>query len=127
MFGWFKRNKDFHTYIRGTKKIKVNGVSIEIRKLNLDDHLAGVNILIGLYKTYEKAKPADPQQRANDEVKIRKILRDMLYGGMASPRVSLKSPAEPGTVYVDHIIDAPDDFARKIATEIMQYSFGKKN
>lgn len=123
---FFGRSVDLEVYLRKTKRIKVKGVRFEIRKINLQDHLAGLNVVMQLHDVYKKEKPKDPTKIVDDVEKLRRFMRDFIYAGVASPRLTMKDPPEEGATPVDAIVsDIP--FAQELCMRIMHHSNGKKN
>lgn len=126
LFGFgFGRSVELKDYLRQTKKIKVNGIKFEIKKLNLDDHLAGLNVILKMRDLYKKEKPTDPAVVIEDAGKMKKFMRDFLYAGVAYPKLSLKDPVEDGCIAVDELLN-DIELAQKLTFLIIAYAYGKK-
>ena len=126
LFSIFRRGVDLDSYLRQTKKVRVNGVNFEIKKIKIDDHLAGLKVILSLDALYKREKPTDKTAMLEDGVKTQKFMRDFIYAGVASPKLTMQSPAEPGTIHVDDLT-ANLDLAQKLCIEIIKHAYGKKN
>lgn len=127
MFWPFKRSVDLEGYLRKTKKIKIKGISLEIRKINLEDHIAGLDVVMKLHELYKREKPKDPVKAIEDVKAIRKFMRDFIYAGVVSPKLTMaKGPTPDGAIHVDEIT-ADMDLAQAICMAVIQYGYGKKN
>jgi hypothetical protein len=128
MFGLFRREVALHDYLRRTKKVRVNGIGFEIRKVDLKDHAEGLNIILNLHQLYVRKKDRDGLKSAvvQDEKKLKDFMRHFLYAGVVAPRLTLKNPPEDGATSVDELMQDVD-LAQKLCTQVLQYSYGKKN
>lgn len=126
MWPFFRRSVDLKDYLRRSKKIRINGIAFEIRKVEMEDHLAGLNVMLKLHELYKREKPSDSNQVIQDYDKIRTFLRDFLYAGIVSPKLSMKKPVEDGYIHVDELT-ADADLAQKLSVAIIEYSYSKKN
>lgn len=127
MLNWLKNlfgggSVDLTDHLRRTKKIKIKNVIFHIRKVNMEDYVAGYSILYQLYATYEKGKRKMP---APEEIaQLKKFMRDFLVAGVASPKLTLKDP--PGTeIHVNELL-ADMEMASELCHQIILYSNGKK-
>jgi hypothetical protein len=127
MLNWFRSlfggSVDLTDHLRQTKKIKIKGVIFRIRKVNMEDHIAGYSILYQIYSTYDKGKRKLP---APEEIaKLKKFMRDFLVAGIVSPKITLKDP--PGNeIHVGELM-ADMEMAAELCHQIIAYSNGKKN
>lgn len=128
LFGLFgKKEVDPVEYFRHTKKIHINGVRFMIKKINIDDHLTGLNVILKMRDLYKREKPTDPAEIMQDQAKLKKFMRDFIYAGVVSPKLSIKEKGEPapGVIHVDDILDDMD-FSNQLCVQIIEYAYGKK-
>jgi hypothetical protein len=114
-------------YLAKTKKVVLHGVIFEIKKISVEDHLAGFNVLMKLREAYSKPdRPKDnPEQSSEDLKKMKKFMRDFICAGVVKPKITMKDP--PGEdIHVDDVLNDLD-LAQDLCAEIIEYSFGKKN
>lgn len=125
LFGLFGRTVDLKDYLRQTKKLKINGVRFEIKRLSMDDHLAGLNVILKIRDLYKREKPKDPEVLMADSEKIKKFMRDFIYAGVVSPKLTMKDPPEDGAIAIDELL-SDIELAQKLCTEIIKHAYGKK-
>lgn len=126
LFGLFnRRTVDLRDYLRQTKKIKVNGVPFEIKKVNIDDHLAGLNVILKMHDLYKREKPTDKTAMIEDNAKVLKFMRDFIYAGVVAPKLSLKDPPEDDAIGVSEIL-SDHQLAGELTSKIIEHSYGKK-
>jgi len=126
LFAFLRRGGDLAGHLRRTKKVRAGGFDFEIRKVNVQDHLAGLNVILALHELYKREKPSSPEKQIEDDAKIRKFMRDFLYAGVASPKLSMKDPPDEGTISVDELC-RDVQIAQALCIEILNFSYGKKN
>lgn len=118
MFGWFGSG-DLDKVLNKTKTVKIDGVRFTIRKINVLDHLAGNQIMLQTYDTYQVgAAPAMSDKRAND------FISQILVAGVVLPRLSHKAD-EAGATHVDRLW-VNQEMVIKLYMEIMKLTYGKK-
>lgn len=123
---WLRRREvGLEDYLRRTKKVYVNGVIFKIRKVDMADHVAGLNVVMKLWDLYAREKPKSGAQVADDYARIRKFTRDFIYAGVVSPKLTMKAAGEPGVIHVDEVT-ADAELSQKLCAEIIQYSYAKK-
>lgn len=126
MLSWFRRTVDLKAYLRQTKKIRVKGIEFEIKKIGLQDHLAGLNVILEIHKQYQIDKPKDPAKVLDDSVRLRKFMRDFIYAGVVSPKLSIaKDGPKDDEVAVDDLMQ-DDDLAQTLCMHIINHAYGKK-
>lgn len=125
MFGLFKRKKkvDLRDYLKKEKEVIIDGVIFIIKKIDLEDHLAGLNVIMKTRALYEKEKPSI-EDAISHRKRINKIMRDIIFAGVVKPKLTMKKD-EPEKIHVDEII-ADQGLADKLAGEILGHTYGKK-
>lgn len=124
LISWW-RGQDPRDYLRQTKTVKIHGVRFKIRRINMEDHLSGLNVMMKLYDTYKVKKPDSKAKQIEDEQEIRKFMRDFIYAGTVHPKISLKKDHPEDELHIDEII-ADMKIAEKLCMHILAYSYGKK-
>lgn len=124
-FSFFRRKVELKAHLRQTKKVIVNGVEFEIKKVSVEDHAAGLNVLLKLHDTYKREKPTDPVKILEDNAKIKKFMRDFIYAGVVSPKLTLKEGDDAAYIHVDELL-ADMELAQKLCYKIIGYSYSKK-
>lgn len=121
-----RRSVDLKSLLRQTKKVRIQGVDFEIRQVDLQDHMAGLNVILGLWDLYKRDKPKDPVKVMEDNAKLRKFMRDFIYAGVVSPKLTLKDPPEEDAIPVDELT-LRIDLAQELCQAIIENAYGKKN
>lgn len=124
LFGFFGRSVELKDYLRKTTKIKVNGVRFEIKKIGMEEHLAGLNVIMKTWELYKREKPQDPVVIAEDSAKVKKFMRDFIYAGVVSPKLTLK-PEEAGAICIEEILNDME-LAQGLTVKIIEFAYGKK-
>jgi len=126
LFGFLQRKEvGLQDYLRKTKRVVINGVRFEIKRITIEDHLAGLNVILKLHDLYKREKP-DLAAAGEDAAKIRKFMRDFIFAGVVRPKLSMKNPPEEGAIHVDEVT-ADADLAQKLCVAILEHGYGKKN
>lgn len=128
MLNFFKRGIELGDYLKRSKKIVINGVKFEIRKINLDDHLAGLKVILNMHELYKREKPKDKSEIVEDNVKVKAFMRDFIYAGVVHPKLTISSKPSPEDANLIHVdaITADLDLAQKLCAKIIEHSYGKK-
>ncbi len=122
---FWRRGKDVKSYLRRTKTVRFRGMVFEIRRVGLDDHLAGLNVVLQIRGEYQRERPTDPTKVLEDQQKFRKFARDFIYAGVVSPKLTLKD-GDGDALHVDEIT-SDNALANRLVDEIIVHSYGKKN
>lgn len=117
-----------------TKKVKINGVTFTLRKLNPLDYLAGAKALQDIHKPYERAAKAPSFDFSEKEIQaVKTHYRDVLLQGIVSVRClgrelvpTLKdfAPGEAKIKVENFMSDW--DMAERLYQEIVEFTYGKK-
>jgi len=124
----FKKREtiELRDYLRQTKRVKVNGVIFEIKKMNLDDHLAGLNIVMKMRDIYSKPdKKPTTEESLEDVKKLKKFMRDFIYAGVTKPVLTMKEPVGEA-IHIDEVL-SDLDLSQKLCVEIINFSYEKKS
>lgn len=122
MLNWLL-GRSLDSALNETKKIKVQGVTFHIRKLNPLDYLNGANVLRQTYDTYKiGTKEQSPLSEA-DLKKIKEHYAHTLAAGIAKPKISLKD--EEGSINAYKFVENWD-LATEVYMEIIGHTYGKK-
>lgn len=125
MFWPFKTKEvSLEDYLHKTKKIKINGVVFQIKKINLDDHLSGLDVILQIRDLYRKEKNQPAAVTIENQKKISKIVRDIIYAGVVKPQLTMKKD-EPTKIHIDEIM-VEKDMAEALSTAILQHTYQKK-
>ena len=125
MLGFFRRTVDLKDHLRQTKKIRIKGVNFEIKKVGMNDHLAGLNVILKTRELYKREKPTDPAVILEDESKVKKFMRDFIYAGVVAPKLTMKEPVDDGAIHVDELL-TDIDLCQELTVAIIEHSYGKK-
>lgn len=127
MLSWFfRRTVDLKSHLRQTKKIRLKGIDFEIKKVGMDEHLAGLNVILQMHSQYQKEKPKDPKVLIDDSAKLKKFMKDFIYAGVVSPKLSIaKDGAKPDETHVDELL-TDDELAQALCMHIINFAYGKK-
>lgn len=114
--------KSLKTELYKTKKIVVNGVYFEIKKINLMDYLNGSKVLLQKFDTHKTAGVKNsPANMSEDNAK--KHMIDVLVAGVVDPKLCHK---ENGTdILVDDLF-INIEMTNKLYLEILEFTYGKK-
>lgn len=107
-------------YLYKTKKIKINGILFEIKKIDVFDHLKGFNSLKQIYDVYSINKDVD-------EVNMKKVKEhyiDVFMSSVIKPKLTLKEDDSSGIYVGELFIDW--EVCTKLYENIMDYTYGKK-
>ena len=124
MLNWFKKKDiDLAEYLNQTKKIVINGVIFNIKRISIEDHLAGLNVILKIRDTYQKEKPK-PEKAIEDFKKQKKFMKDIIYAGVVKPQLTMKA-TEKSKIHVDEILK-DISLAEPLTMAIIEFSYGKK-
>lgn len=127
MFGFFKnlfpKAIDAKDYLRKTKTLDIKGILFTIKRITIEDHLSGLNVILNIHQSY---KVATKESAANfDDLKaMRKFMRDIIFAGVVKPKLTMvKNPGD--VIHIDEVINDME-LAQILTKEIISYSYGKK-
>jgi len=120
MFWPFKR-KSIEDHLNATKTIKVHSMKFKIKKINVLDHCTGAKVAAAVFDTYQVG--ATPAGEISTE-RIKSQYIDVLMAGIVYPEFSRKK--EDGKILIDNLLN-DWDLAISLYSEIMAYTYGKKN
>lgn len=123
MFSWFSKTIDAKDYLRQQKTVKINGVVFVVKKISIEDHLAGLNVILNIHQTY-KTKPKEPTEKLDDLKQLRKFMRDIIYAGVVMPKLNMGKDQNEN-LHVDEILNDMV-LAQKLTSEIINLAYGKK-
>lgn len=124
MFGFFKKKEiSLRDHLRQEKKIKIDGIIFRIKKINIEDHLTGLDVIFNFYSIYKENK-ADPSKFPQEYKKIRKVMRDLIYAGVVRPELTMKAD-EKNKIHIEEVLNE-HQLAQKLTSRIIEYSYGKK-
>lgn len=121
MLGWLF-GKDLKTVLSETKKITVDGIRFEIKKVNVLNYLDGSKVLLNTYDIHKTAKAKEAVVPPNVK-EIEKHYKQVLVAGVVSPALSLEE--KEGCILVDELFTYPGT-VEKLYTQIMVLTYGKK-
>lgn len=124
---FFRKTKTLQEYLKGTKKVVLHGVAFEIKRLNVMDHLEGLNVIQKIHDTYQAKKKDNSLAKIDDLDELKKLqdyCRDILVAGVVSPKLSLKKDGSDGIFVGDIFNDM--DLAKELTVEILKLTFKKK-
>lgn len=119
MLNWlFSKSLKEHLY--ATKKVRINGITFEIKKLNTINYLDGTNTIKQTFETYK-----NKQDLTNvvQEKKVIEYFSDVICGCVVTPRITHKKE-DTGIWVQDLFVDW--DLVVAIYNEIMSFTYGKK-
>jgi hydrogenase maturation factor HypF (carbamoyltransferase family) len=120
MLNWLF-GKPLQQHIDETKKIKVNGVRFEIKKINTLNYLEGAKVLKQSYDVY-KTKGQEASVAVNDK-KVQEHFAHVLCSAVVHPKLSLK---DDGTgIFVEKLF-VDWEMVVGLYNEIMAFTYGKK-
>lgn len=127
-FGLFKKKNpvELKDYLNQAKKVVINGVIFKIKKINMDDHLAGLNVIMKFRDVYAvKSKTATTEESLDDLKKLKKFMKDIIYAGVVHPKLTMKTP--PGEdIHIDDILNDLD-LSQKLCMAILTFTYEKKS
>jgi hypothetical protein len=118
--------KDLTDAIHATKVVRAGGVRFKIKRINVLNHMEGLNVLIQTYATYDQKRQAEklPEPDAVKLLeKIKPIYRDIFLAGVVHPKLVAKK-GEPGQL-VDDLFD-DWDICHDLYEQIMTFTNKKK-
>lgn len=114
--------KSLSEKLNETKKIKVQGVYFEIKKLDVQDYLTGSKVMLSMFETYSVV-PEKPTFNEAHAKKMKEHLADVFLSCVLSPSITRKE--EKGSIFVDHLFN-DWSLVNELYEEIIKYTFGKK-
>ena len=119
MFGLFKK-KSLQDALVETKKVKIQGVLFELKKIDSFDYANGSSVMREVYSSYSVEKKAISEV---SQKKIKDHYRDVFMSGVVKPLLTRK-PDEEG-VFVDDLFK--DQFITDhLYKEIVNFTYSKK-
>lgn len=119
MLNWlFSKSLKEHLY--ATKKVRINGITFEIKKLNTINYLDGTNTIKQTFETYK-----NKQDLTNvvQEKKVIEYFSDVICGCVVAPKITHKKE-DTGIWVQDLFVDW--DLVVAIYNEVMSFTYGKK-
>ena len=127
MLGFLKRlffGRDLSEVLSQTKKLVIQGVRFEIKKIDPLDHAKGLHVLRSQFDLYSLTKPKEHEVSEADLKKIRQHYRDVFLAGVIRPALSIK-PESGEAIFVDDIFK-DEMMSEKLYFEIICFTYGKK-
>lgn len=115
-------SKTLDDVLHGTKKIRVHGVKIEIKKIDPTAYLDGSKAMTQLYDIYKVGKEPDKEMTQSLMNKVKDHYRDVFMAAVVSPKLRRK---DGEGLLVDNLF-TDWDFAHNLYGQIMEYTYGKK-
>jgi len=129
MWPFKKKNQEpieLKDYLNKTKKVVINGVIFHIKKINMDDHLSGLKVIMKFRDLYAKpGNKATTEESLEDLKKLKEFMKDIIYAGVVKPTLSMKK--DPGdAIHIDEILNDLD-LAQKLCMTILNLTYEKKS
>jgi hypothetical protein len=128
--GFFKNlffGKELSDVLSETKTVRANGIRFKIKRLNVTNHLEGLNCLIETYATYERKKEIEKAIPPTDQdatiEKVKKAYSDIFLASVVHPKLTAKKDS-PGQ-YVGDLFD-DWEMCHSLYEQIMIYTNKKK-
>ena len=122
MFNIFRRKK-LKDALFETKKVIVNGVSFEIKKLNILNYIDGSKALVGMFDVYKSNPDALPDIGAK---KLKEHYVDVIMASVQFPKLTRKeNEASDEIIWVENIF-LNWELAEALYSKIMEFTYGKK-
>jgi len=119
-------NRSLQNRLYQTKVVRACGIKFKVKKLNILNHLEGLNVLVDNYATYEKRKeqdkiPASENLKYLDKVK--KVYKEIFLATVLEPKLTDDRSTEGQ--YIDDLF-GDWDLCHELYNQIMIYSNKKK-
>jgi hypothetical protein len=118
--------KDLSDTLGATKTIRAKGIKFKIKRLNVLNHMEGLNVLVQTYSTYDQKRQAEKTPTPEIEKmmsKVKEVYRDIFLASVVWPKLSAK-PDGDGQ-YVDALF-ADWELCHALYEQIMAYTNKKK-
>jgi hypothetical protein len=118
--------KKLEDVLNQTKKAKVCGIVFTIRKVNMLDYLAGLEVLKESYATHEsvRAKTISAEVKPASQDKVKRHYADILVAGVVYPKLVHKKEND-NEILVDDML--PNwELVESLYSEIIAFTYGKK-
>ena len=120
---WFiKQDRSLTKALNPTKKLKIEGILFEIRKINPIDYLAGYKALSSSFDLYGSDAGKSVDALTSD--KIKKHYIEIFTASVISPKLKRKNDESEG-LYVDALFNNWD-ICERLYMSIMEFTYGKK-
>ncbi len=116
------RRKKLEDVLFETKVVKVSGLSFEIRKINILDHLAGANMLRQIYEVHKMDVSKNMDHIISDK-KIRQHFSEVLTTGVVSPVLVMDNDGKG--IWVERIFN-DWGLVNELYEAIISFTYGKK-
>lgn len=116
------KEKTLSQALHPTKRVKIEGIIFEIRKINPLDYMAGYKVVAKCFDIYSK-EDSQAQADLTNIDKIKKHYADIFSLAVISPRIARKE-GEEGLQAEALLMNW--DIAEKLYEEIISFSYGKK-
>ena len=122
-----KDSQDLRSYLNDSKRIKVQGVIFDIRKINILDYLEGARVLQEFFSVYKTKDQKYKQSKEHIEhmKKARSFMRDIIMAGVVKPKLVRKQEDDTEAILVDEVL-SDWVMAQTLSAEILDYTYNKK-
>lgn len=121
MFSFFK-SKKLESVLDATKKIKIDGVTFTIKKINVLNYIEGSKIIQQCYEVYKSGKNNNIQDSVSEK-KIKEFFSSLFVASVVNPKLSFKENDDG--IFVEKLF-VDWDMCMKLYEEIMLFTYGKK-
>ena len=120
--------RDLKESLHQVKKIRINGVNITIKRIDMMNYLEGHSVLFKTIDVIDNKRIDEKQlekwARSPEYQKIKKHYIDVFMSGVVKPVLSRKD--DDGTnVFVEELFTM-GDLSEKLYSEIINFTYGKK-
>jgi len=126
LFFWLNnQDKSLAKALDPQKRVKIEGIIFQIRKLNPLDYLAGYKAIQQMFGVYQKE--VKPAEMGDHEVKkIKEHYAHVFSAAVITPKITVKLP-EPGQPGLwSEALFNNWDICQRLYDEIIQFTYGKK-
>jgi hypothetical protein len=119
-------SKDLKDHLSETRKIKIDGILFEIRKINMIDYMDGSKILYEFFSTYKTKNDKNSDSKLETNIsKAKSHMIDIIMAGTVKPKLVRKIEDDKTAIPIDDIFK---DWllAQKLSQAIMDHTFNKK-
>jgi len=121
-------SKSLAAHLGETKMVRAKGIKFKIKKLNVANHLEGLNVLVETYSTYEKkrlleSQPVSQQDSKAYLAKVQSVYKEIFLSSVVWPKLT-RTTEEEGQ-FVDDLF-GDWDLCHALYEQIMLYSVKKK-
>ena len=119
---------DFKNHLLVSKSIKIDGLSFEIRKINVLDHLEGAKVLSEIFSVYKNTKEKNNIEMldVSNINKLKSYLTDIICAGCVKPKFTRDDVAKNESEIPIKDLFSDWLLSQKLAQEIFEHTHGKK-